>query len=70
MKIDPNGKMPPRGIMTNGSMNHFFSGIGLKRKQVNGITRFEKMKTAVGIPFTQTSGFSDLCAKRHLRETT
>lgn len=29
MKIDPNGRIPPSIIITNGSMNHFFSGIGL-----------------------------------------
>lgn len=29
MNIEPNGRIPPRRTMTNGSMNHFFSGIGL-----------------------------------------
>lgn len=29
MKIDPKGKIPPKRIITSGSMNHFFSGIGL-----------------------------------------
>jgi len=29
MKIDPKGKMPPSKMMQNGSMNHFFSGMGL-----------------------------------------
>lgn len=29
MKIDPKGNIPPSDIMTDGSMNHFFSGIGL-----------------------------------------
>lgn len=28
MNIDPKGKIPPSIIITNGSMNHFFSGIG------------------------------------------
>lgn len=28
MKIEPNGKIPPRMTITVGSMNHFFSGIG------------------------------------------
>jgi len=28
MKIEPKGKIPPSIIITNGSMNHFFSGIG------------------------------------------
>ena len=28
MKIDPKGKTPPRTMITAGSMNHFFSGIG------------------------------------------
>lgn len=28
MKIDPNGSTPPSRIITSGSMNHFFSGIG------------------------------------------
>jgi hypothetical protein len=28
MKIEPNGKTPPRTTITAGSMNHFFSGIG------------------------------------------
>lgn len=28
MKIDPNGRIPPSIIITMGSMNHFFSGIG------------------------------------------
>ena len=32
MKMDPNGRIPPRGMITSGSMNHFFSGIGLKIK--------------------------------------
>lgn len=29
MKIEPNGKIPPKATMTQGSMYHFFSGIGL-----------------------------------------
>ena len=29
MNMDPNGRIPPRSTMTTGSMNHFFSGIGL-----------------------------------------
>lgn len=29
MKIDPNGNIPPRRTIIVGSMNHFFSGIGL-----------------------------------------
>jgi len=29
MKIDPKGSRPPRGMITHGSMNHFFSGMGL-----------------------------------------
>lgn len=29
MKIEPNGRIPPSIIITKGSMNHFFSGIGL-----------------------------------------
>lgn len=28
MNIDPKGKMPPSIMITSGSMNHFFSGIG------------------------------------------
>ena len=28
IKIEPKGRMPPRATMTQGSMNHFFSGIG------------------------------------------
>jgi hypothetical protein len=28
MKIEPKGKIPPSIIITSGSMNHFFSGIG------------------------------------------
>ena len=28
MKIEPNGRIPPRAMITDGSMNHFFSGIG------------------------------------------
>lgn len=28
MKIDPNGKIPPSIVITAGSMNHFFSGMG------------------------------------------
>jgi hypothetical protein len=28
MKIDPNGRTPPRSTITAGSMNHFFSGMG------------------------------------------
>jgi hypothetical protein len=35
MKIDPNGRIPPSGMMTSGSMNHFFSGIGLKMRNQN-----------------------------------
>lgn len=26
--MDPNGKIPPNKIITAGSMNHFFSGMG------------------------------------------
>ena len=29
MKIDPKGSMPPNITITRGSINHFFSGIGL-----------------------------------------
>lgn len=29
MKIEPNGRIPPSIMITRGSMNHFFSGIGL-----------------------------------------
>lgn len=29
MKIDPNGSKPPNKVITNGSVYHFFSGIGL-----------------------------------------
>ena len=29
MKIEPNGKSPPKKVITNGSVYHFFSGIGL-----------------------------------------
>lgn len=29
IKIEPNGNIPPSIIITSGSMNHFFSGIGL-----------------------------------------
>ena len=29
MKIDPKGRTPPTRTITQGSMNHFFSGIGL-----------------------------------------
>ena len=29
IKIEPNGKIPPKATMTQGSMYHFFSGIGL-----------------------------------------
>lgn len=28
IKIEPKGKIPPSIIITSGSMNHFFSGIG------------------------------------------
>lgn len=28
MKIDPNGRTPPSRMITAGSMNHFFSGMG------------------------------------------
>lgn len=28
IKIDPKGRIPPSMIITNGSINHFFSGIG------------------------------------------
>lgn len=27
--MEPNGNMPPKQMMTPGSINHFFSGIGL-----------------------------------------
>ena len=27
--MEPNGRTPPSKMMTEGSMNHFFSGIGL-----------------------------------------
>ena len=27
--MDPNGRIPPSKMITRGSMNHFFSGIGL-----------------------------------------
>ena len=39
MKIDPKGKTPPSGMMTRGSMNHFFSGIGLKNIQARCYTK-------------------------------
>ena len=29
MKMLPKGRIPPSRMMVNGSMNHFFSGIGL-----------------------------------------
>ena len=29
MKIDPKGSIPPNITITRGSINHFFSGIGL-----------------------------------------
>ncbi len=29
MNIEPNGKIPPSRAMAHGSMNHFFSGMGL-----------------------------------------
>ena len=29
MNIDPKGRMPPNSTIAHGSMNHFFSGIGL-----------------------------------------
>ena len=29
MKMDPKGSTPPTATITQGSMNHFFSGIGL-----------------------------------------
>jgi hypothetical protein len=29
MKIDPKGSIPPSMMMASGSMNHFFSGMGL-----------------------------------------
>ena len=29
IKIDPKGRTPPTSTITQGSMNHFFSGIGL-----------------------------------------
>ena len=29
IKMDPNGRIPPTRTITQGSMNHFFSGIGL-----------------------------------------
>lgn len=29
IKMDPKGRMPPTATMTQGSMNHFFSGMGL-----------------------------------------
>lgn len=28
MNIEPNGNIPPSKIITSGSINHFFSGIG------------------------------------------
>lgn len=28
MKIEPKGRIPPSIMITKGSMNHFFSGIG------------------------------------------
>lgn len=28
MKIEPKGRIPPSIMITSGSMNHFFSGIG------------------------------------------
>jgi hypothetical protein len=29
IKMDPKGRIPPNITMTRGSINHFFSGIGL-----------------------------------------
>ena len=29
MKMEPKGSTPPTATITQGSMNHFFSGIGL-----------------------------------------
>jgi len=29
MKMDPNGNTPPKAIIMVGSINHFFSGMGL-----------------------------------------
>ena len=51
IEIDPKGRMPPRNIMMLGSMNQFFSGIGLGTELVRvGLSAWPRMFRPTIVP--------------------